>query len=94
MLFLRARGSVLYYDHVPTLRDRVFIRPQWLVDVIKELVRHDLREQLELLDPRFDSIETTRQLAQEFLDTGVVKRACYRGSGVSWTRPSGKTQRS
>eukprot|EP01043_Picozoa_sp_COSAG02_P105598 COSAG02_NODE_41590_length_393_cov_0.608844_1_plen_70_part_10 len=32
MLFLRARGSVLYYDHVPTLRDRVFIRPQWLVD--------------------------------------------------------------
>eukprot|EP01047_Picozoa_sp_COSAG01_P050995 COSAG01_NODE_5210_length_4407_cov_569.201021_1_plen_1354_part_01 len=73
MLFLRARGNVLYYDHVPALRDRVFIRPQWLVDVIKELVRHDLREQLELLDPRFDNVEAIRQLGQDFLESGKLR---------------------
>ena len=73
MLFLRARGAVLYYDHVPALRDRVFIRPQWLVDVIKELVRHDLQEQIGLLDPCFDDVEATRQLAQEFLESGILR---------------------
>eukprot|EP01050_Picozoa_sp_SAG11_P005421 SAG11_NODE_382_length_9923_cov_29.276771_10_plen_751_part_00 len=43
MAFLRATGEVLYYDRVPALADVVFIKPQWLVDVMKELVHHDLR---------------------------------------------------
>ena len=42
LAFLRATGEVLYYEDVPALCDTVFIRPQWLVDVMKELVRHDL----------------------------------------------------
>eukprot|EP01050_Picozoa_sp_SAG11_P004316 SAG11_NODE_273_length_11315_cov_38.599412_5_plen_1009_part_00 len=42
MAYLRATGDVLYYEDVPALADLVFIKPLWLVDVMKELVRHDL----------------------------------------------------
>ena len=55
MLYLRITGEVLChdYEHVrfdtvsaaqsSDLRDMVFLRPQWLVDVMKELVHHDIK---------------------------------------------------
>eukprot|EP01050_Picozoa_sp_SAG11_P000376 SAG11_NODE_11_length_27870_cov_16.327428_3_plen_1940_part_00 len=41
MLYLRIVGEVLWHD-VPLLSERVFLKPQLLVNVMKELVRHDL----------------------------------------------------
>ena len=44
MLYLRVTGEVLCHEvsSVSTLRDRVFLEPQRLVDVMKELVRPPL----------------------------------------------------
>ena len=49
--FLGITGEVLCpdYEHAPALAERVFLRPQWLVDGMKELVRHDLHEVVERL---------------------------------------------
>ena len=49
-------GEVLFYEDVPALVDVVFIRPQWLVDVMKELVRHDLPELVAQLADTADSM--------------------------------------
>jgi hypothetical protein len=54
MMYLRLTGEVLChaYDlHHVEQRQRVFLRPQWLVDVMKEFVRHDFEERLGRIDP-------------------------------------------
>jgi hypothetical protein len=55
MLYLHVTGEVLCHDTDSTarsseLRDRVFLTPQWLVDVMKELVHHDLAAHVEGID--------------------------------------------
>lgn len=78
LLFLRATGEVMYYDNVPGLADRVFIKPQWLVDVMKELVRHDLRglveDMLSTLPPGTPAAEASRRRGKgaRFLESGVL----------------------
>eukprot|EP01047_Picozoa_sp_COSAG01_P015044 COSAG01_NODE_745_length_13872_cov_40.816525_7_plen_3569_part_00 len=74
MRFLRLTGNVLYYDHVAGLKDRIFLRPEWLVDVLKELVRHDLEQRVSSI-PTFTNAQAAsqlQQLAENFLSTGVL----------------------
>ena len=40
--YLHQVGSVLYYSHHNFLRDFVFLTPQFVVDVLKTLYRHDI----------------------------------------------------
>ena len=77
---------MLYYEQLPGLGDRIFIKPQWLVDVMKELVRHDLpqlvaqladgaaAETLLLLPAVVTEADTLRLHgeATEFVQTGVA----------------------
>jgi len=35
-------GLIVWLEDVEALRERVFIRPQWIVDVLKAIVRHDM----------------------------------------------------
>ena len=63
------------------MAQRVFLQPQLLVNVIKELVRHDLNEQLQRFcaeqrqrggtTPSADVIES---LGQQFLERGLLDR--------------------
>eukprot|EP01050_Picozoa_sp_SAG11_P014944 SAG11_NODE_1890_length_4110_cov_3.484418_2_plen_1196_part_00 len=88
LAFLRVTGEVLYYEQVPAIAETVFIRPQWLVDVMKELVRHDLPQLVAQLAETADaSAQLTAGLvseadalrlqaeAIEFSETGVATEA-------------------
>ena len=48
MAYLRATGEVLYHDlaTAAAVRERVFLEPQRLIDLMKEFVHHDLAAQL------------------------------------------------
>ena len=77
MTFLGITGEVICpaFENAPALADRVFLRPSWLVDVMKELVRHDLREHLQALDSAtMSNAAQIRSLGQQFLSTGVLDR--------------------
>ena len=77
MTFLGMTGEVICpaFENAPALADRVFLRPSWLVDVMKELVRHDLRERLQALDSAtMSNAAQIRSLGQQFLSTGVLDR--------------------
>ena len=73
MRYLRLTGQVLY--HAAGLdaesSERVFLRPQWLVDVMKALVHHDLRRRLDT-DAPTDTV--VKQLGHEFLHSGTLDR--------------------
>ena len=47
--FFVASGDVLHYSGIEALRDRVFLRPLWVSDLMAALVRHDLDERLAML---------------------------------------------
>ena len=75
LLFLRATGEVLYYEQLPGLADRVFIKPQWLVDVMKELVHHDLDTQLhEMSSGEAAKYPLAKELGTKFIRNGVLDR--------------------
>ena len=71
MTFLGITGEVIW----PGFGDRVFLRPGWLVDVMKELVRHDLKDRLQALDSAaLSNADQVRSLGEQFLSTGVLDR--------------------
>lgn len=75
MLYLRSTGDILYYDHIESLRDVVFLKPQWLVDVMKAMVHHDLARQLQVLDESQLGGLDVRQVqlwGAEFLTRGIL----------------------
>jgi GTPase SAR1 family protein len=73
--YLRVVGEVLYYEDLPALHDRVFLQPQWLVDVMKELVRHDLDELIEQIDPSVvDRASEMQALGRLFVTQGILDR--------------------
>ena len=79
--FLSASGDVLHYGHVEALRDRVFLRPQWLVDCMAALVRHDLEPRLAALHddsllPDGLAAEQAQELGRLFVERGVLDRSC------------------
>ena len=78
MLFLGIVGEVLCPGSEQpgsVLSGRVFLRPQWLVDVMKEFVRHDLRAQLESVHAAqtTDPIQV-KVLGELFCSKGVLDR--------------------
>ena len=77
MAFLGITGEVLrpVYEHAPVLAERVFLRPQWLVDVMKELVHHDLHTAVEKIGAgkTSDSVPV-KELGQLFCNKGVLDR--------------------
>eukprot|EP01047_Picozoa_sp_COSAG01_P057490 COSAG01_NODE_6651_length_3557_cov_2.387702_1_plen_1094_part_10 len=66
MVYLTNAGEVLSHDLASS--DRVFLEPQRLVDVMKELVHHDLQAQLE----QIGAAEVG--LGQRFLRRGILQR--------------------
>jgi hypothetical protein len=50
MVYLTNAGEVLCHGSTSSPHDRVFLEPQRLVDVMKELVHHDLKAQLKQID--------------------------------------------
>ena len=78
MTFLGITGEVIApgYDCEPALADRVFLRPSWLVDVMKELVRHDLNDRLQAIDAAtVRNADQIRSLGEMFVSTGILDRA-------------------
>ena len=45
-------GELLHYHDVPALRDTVFTDPQWLMDVMKSVVRFEQDKRLNLTNVR------------------------------------------
>ena len=77
--FLSATGDVLHYGHVEALRDRVFLRPQWLVDCMAALVRHDLEPRLAALGddsllPDGLTAEQAQAFGQLFVSRGILDK--------------------
>ena len=77
LAFLGITGETLnpQYEHAPALAERVFLRPQWLVDIMKELVHHDLHVAVE----KISADETSdpglmKELGQLFCSKGVLDR--------------------
>eukprot|EP01045_Picozoa_sp_COSAG04_P012313 COSAG04_NODE_824_length_10051_cov_4.830687_2_plen_1826_part_00 len=57
------------------LADRVFLRPQWLIDVMKEFVRHDLRTMVDTIDSsQATDVAQVKALGELFCDKGVLDR--------------------
>ena len=42
--YLHDTGTVIWLHNDEKLKDYVFLRPRWLIDVIKTLVRNDLNQ--------------------------------------------------
>ena len=77
MTFLGITGEVLnpQYEQAPALAERVFLRPQWLVDIMKELVHHDLHVLVEQITPEDTSNpELMKELGKLFCNRGVLDR--------------------
>jgi hypothetical protein len=81
MVFFRAAGEVLYHDRAVGTRDRVFLRPQRLVDLMKEFVRHDLESELAQISAvsigSWRGASSGRDLVllgEQFLKRGVLDR--------------------
>ena len=77
MTFLGITGEVLHpqYEHAPALAERVFLRPQWLVDIMKELVHHDLQLAVEKITAeQTSSAALMKELGQLFCGKGVLDR--------------------
>ena len=75
MLFLRVTGQVLYFEHKQAaLRQRVFLRPQLLVNLMREFVRHDLEAKLGQIDPGQPDWATVDHVGRMFLKHGVLDR--------------------
>jgi GTPase SAR1 family protein len=89
MFFLRLTGKVLYHqmEHTPggqadllqggapSSEERVFLQPQWLVDVMKALVHHDLQCRLDDVDAASEANRSNvKLLGAEFLHTGTLDR--------------------
>ena len=78
MTFLGLTGEIIDpgFASEPALADRVFLRPSWLVNVMKELVRHDLRDRLQAIDgATVRNTDQIRSLGEMFLSTGILDRA-------------------
>eukprot|EP01043_Picozoa_sp_COSAG02_P041355 COSAG02_NODE_3420_length_6777_cov_2.529051_2_plen_1033_part_00 len=77
MAFLGITGEILnpQYEHAPALAERVFLRPQWLVDIMKELVHHDLHVAVEKItaDDTSDAV-LVKELGRQFCSKGVLDR--------------------
>eukprot|EP01051_Picozoa_sp_SAG22_P005276 SAG22_NODE_307_length_12666_cov_761.250259_10_plen_1050_part_00 len=75
ILYLRITGEVLWHDseNMPLLRERVFLKPQLLVDVMKELVRHDLGERIEQIDPAMHHAVEVQKHGRDFVKRGVLR---------------------
>ena len=68
---------MLHYDHVESLRHRVFLKPQWPVGVMAALVRHDLEARLSAMDdaavlPTDLDAAQVQELGALFLTRGVL----------------------
>ena len=78
ILFLGIVGEVLCPGSEQpgsVLSERVFLRPQWLVDVMKEFVRHDLRIKVDTIDSsQTADVIQVKALGQLFCDKGVLDR--------------------
>ena len=74
ILYLRITGEVLWHDceHMPMLQERVFLKPQLLVDVMKELVRHDLGERVEAIDPAMPHAIDVQTHGRRFVKDGQL----------------------
>lgn len=75
--FLGMTGEVLipHYENAPALAERVFLRPQWLVDIMKELVHHDLNMSVEEITPEeTNNPVLMKELGQRFCTKGVLDR--------------------
>ena len=68
MVYLTNAGEVLSHGSGPR-RTTAFLKPQRLVDVMKELVHHDLKAQLEQI-----AAPEVAQLGQHFLRCGILER--------------------
>lgn len=74
--FLHDIGDLLYYPENDRLSDFVFLQPQWLVDVIKYLIRHDLNKNLKWkyemkhLCPKAFKFE---EIKDNFLNHGIAE---------------------
>ena len=78
MTFLGLTGEIIDHGYAsePALADRVFLRPSWLVNVMKELVRHDLRDRLQAIDAAtVRNADQIRSLGEMFVSTGILDRA-------------------
>ena len=42
--FVHSLGLVFYFSHSSTLKDTVFMHPQWVADVLKCFIRHDMEK--------------------------------------------------
>ena len=79
MAYLRATGEVLYHDlaTAAAVRERVFLEPQRLIDLMKEFVHHDLATQLAQIQPDSPFVTDAgqiRELGRDFLRRGVLDR--------------------
>ena len=81
MRFLEITGEVLFphYSHKPALAERVFLRPQWLVDIMKYLVHHDLEDKVEKITTELSADATSnpvlmKELGKKFCSKGVLDR--------------------
>ena len=55
--------------------NRVFLKPEWLVNVMKELVRHDLEQRVERIDhSAVDNAEDIQELGRKFVRDGELHR--------------------
>ncbi len=41
-MFVHTMGLILYYADSPKLCETVFLKPQWVANVVKTIIRHDL----------------------------------------------------
>jgi hypothetical protein len=55
-------------------RERVFLRPQWLVDVMKALVHHDLAGRIDGVDSSVTNAVEVKSLGKHFMQTGELDR--------------------
>eukprot|EP01046_Picozoa_sp_COSAG06_P051551 COSAG06_NODE_8436_length_2175_cov_1.380539_1_plen_272_part_10 len=58
-----------------SFENRVFLKPEWLVNVMKELVRHDLEQLVEKIDhSAVDNAEGIQKLGRKFVRDGELHR--------------------
>ncbi|CAH1781823.1 unnamed protein product [Owenia fusiformis] len=76
--YLHDSGKVLWFRDNPNLQEYVFLRPSWLIDVIKQFIRHNVDEYIDYKNDdmfRFALNELKfNQVKRDLIEQGVVER--------------------
>ena len=86
--YLHTVGSICHYDQCPSLRQHIFLQPQFLIDLLKAVYHHQLKSILTMdsISPSQRSLVTQRELEDMLTNLSKNGIASVKLLRLIWSR--------